>query len=117
MKNGTTPFDFLPRNERSRTDAPLGTGELSHGPHRRAMADPPQTAAQALAPGRPAEGLPSRRRRRDPLRPAQRLRLATPAARIPQVEDRLRPLPRLADRRDVAADPRLAPGHAPAPRR
>src|SRR5262249_44280593 len=117
MKNGTTPFDFLAGNERSRTDVPRGTGELSHGPHRRAMAGPSQAPAQAFAPGCPAEGLSPRHRQRDPLRPAQRLRLAAPAPRVPQVEDRLRQLPRLADRRHLAAGPRLAPGHAPAPRR
>ena len=31
MKNGTTPFGFQPRNERSRTDVPHGTKEISHG--------------------------------------------------------------------------------------
>src|SRR5258707_15363642 len=78
MKNGTTALRFPARNERSRTDVPHGTGELSHGSDRRAMEDPWQTSAATLAPGRSPDGLPSRRRQRDPLRPPQWLRLAPP---------------------------------------
>src|SRR5215472_14250959 len=113
MKNGTTPFDFLPGNERSRTDVPRGTGELSHGPHRRAMADPPRTPATTFRPREAPDGLPSGGRQRDLPRPSQRLRLAASAPRIPEMEDRLRDLPCLAQRRDVAADPRGTAGQAP----
>ncbi len=114
MKNGTKPFDFPPRNERSRTDVPHGTGEISHGPDRRAMADPSKTSAAAFAARSSAEDLPSRGPRRDQLRCSQRLPLAASASRISQLEDSLRNLPRMAQRRDLAEDSRHAPGHASA---
>src|SRR6516225_3703631 len=107
MKNGTTPFEFLPGNERSRTDVPYGTCEISHGPCRRAMANSSQTFAAALASGCPSDRLPSRRHRRDPLRPAQWLRLATPPPRLSELEDRLRGFPQVAQRRNLAEDPRF----------
>ena len=43
-------------------------------------------------------------------------RLASPAARVPQVEDGLRDLPQLAQRRNLAEDPRFAPGQTPTAR-
>src|SRR5262249_27057215 len=59
MKNGTTPFGFPARNERSRTDVPHGTGELSHRRHRRAMADSSQTPATTFRPRKAPDGLSS----------------------------------------------------------
>ena len=64
MKNGTTTSGFQPRNGRSRTDVPHGTGSYSHGPHRRAMADFEASAAATLASRRAANGLPSGDRQR-----------------------------------------------------
>src|SRR5262249_51539083 len=80
IKNGTKPFDFPARNERSRTDVPHVTGEISHGPHRRAMADPSKTSAALLAPRGSPNDLPSRCPRRDHLCCAQRLPLAASAS-------------------------------------
>src|SRR5262249_1671034 len=80
MKDGTNPFDFPPRNERSRTDVPHGTGEIPHGPDRRAMADPSKTSAATFAPRGAPDDLPSRHPRRDHLCCPQWLPLAASAS-------------------------------------
>src|SRR5271166_5537738 len=117
MKNGTTSFGFPPRNERSRTDVPRGTGELSHGPDGRSMADSLPAASETLGPGCPPDGLPARYPQRDLLRAAQRLCVADAPARFPEVEDGLRGIPPVAQRWDLAEDPRLSPRQGPNPSR
>ena len=57
-------------------------------------------------------GLPSRYHQRDSLRCTQRLCLASVAARISQMENRLRNLPPLAQRWNLAEDSRFAPRQA-----
>src|SRR5262249_48957274 len=69
-------------------------------------------AAAFEQPWGATDGLSSRRQQCNPLRFAKRLPVATLTSGISQMEDGLRYLPSLAQRRSLAENSRYAPGHA-----
>src|SRR5262249_32964454 len=82
-----------------------GTVELSHGLDGRTMADSSKALAAAFEqPWGATDGLSSRRQQCNPLRFAKRLPVATLASGISQMEDGLRYLPSLAQRRNLAEE-------------
>jgi hypothetical protein len=115
MKNGTTSFGFQPLNERSRTNVPHVTAELSHGSERRAMAKPLSACAAAFEARCTALRVSAGGHQRGSLGPPQRLCLAVVAARVSQVEDCLRHFLPVAQSKNLAQTSRHPAGQGPAP--